>query len=602
MRMCAVSEAPAARIDGAFNRIRSLEARFDPSDLGAMKRALRRALARSLEQSQRIRPGFSGSWVTPSPPEDCELIIEYSVGSSRVKVLQPPSGTEAIYHLEPYEYSLPPPHIKLIDDARRELLGSAPPCSRFSRPEQARGYVEREGARIISRLARQAGINLGEGRAAQLSHCRRLAEVLARYTAGLGTAEVLLRDSYVQDIYIDAPAHLNPVYVTIGAVPDARAGGRCRTNICIGAEEAEALLSRFRHESGRPFSEARPYLECDLSGYNARATVIGRPLSPEGIAIALRRHSTDPWTLPRLIQAGSLTPLAAGLISFLVDGQSTVLVAGGRGAGKTSLVGAIMLELPRSQRVLTIEDTLELPCEAMKALGYKIQSMQVQSSVGGMGEMGADEALRLSLRLGESAIVMGEVRGQEARTLYEAMRAGTAGSTVLGTIHGSSARAVYERVVHDIGIPARAFSATDVVIVAGLRRPHGSHKSVRRVTEIAEVAKERDGEFRPLMSYSEGRDCLVEADGLRGSEKVRSIARSWGLSPDEAVQNIRLRARVKEELVAFARARGSSSVLSAKWVADSNDALWAILERRVRDYSGALEDWKAWLERATAYK
>ncbi|MGQ9583242.1 MAG: ATPase, T2SS/T4P/T4SS family [Thermoplasmatota archaeon] len=600
--MSAVPHTPLARIDAAFQRLRALEARFDASDPEAMKRAVRRALARSIEQSQRIRPGFSGSWVTPSPPEDCELILEYSVGSSRVRILQPPSGTEELYHLDPYEYSLPRAHIELIDYARRELLASAPPCSRFSRPEQARGYVEREGVRIISRLARRAGVNLGEGRAAQLSHCRRLAEVLARYTAGLGIAEVLLRDSYVQDIYIDAPAHLNPVYVTLGGLPDARAGGRCRTNICLGAEEAEALLSRFRHESGRPFSEARPYLECDLPGYNARATVIGRPLSPEGVAIALRRHSTDPWTLPRLIHAGSLTPLAAGLLSFLVDGQSTILVAGGRGAGKTSLVGATMLELPRSQRILTIEDTMELPCEAMKALGYKIQSMQVQSSLGGMGEMSADDALRLSLRLGESAIVMGEVRGQEARTLYEAMRAGTAGATVLGTIHGSSALAVYERVVHDMGIAPRAFAATDVVMVAGLRRPHGSHRSVRRVTEVVEVVKESDGEFRPLMTYSEERDCLVEAEGMRDSSRVRSIARSWGLSPEEATQNIRLRARVKEELVGFARARGSAAVLSAKWVADSNDALWAILERRGKDYSGALEEWKAWLEKATSYR
>ncbi|MEM2868832.1 MAG: type II/IV secretion system ATPase subunit [Thermoplasmata archaeon] len=599
--MYANIDSAVALLEIAYKRLCELETKFAPSDPEAMKRAVRRALVRAIEQSQRIRPGFSGSWVTPSPPEESELLFDYSVGMSRVRILQMPNETECLYHISPYEYSLPAAHIGLIDGARRELMASVPPLSRFSRAEQARAYIEREGARIISRLAREAGVNLGESRAAQLSHCRALAEVLARYTAGLGVAELLLRDSYIQDIYIDAPAGANPVYVTLGGVPEARVRGRCRTNINLGAEEAEALLSRFRHESGRPFSEARPYLECDLQGYNARATVIGQPLSPEGIAIALRRHSTDPWTLPRLISAGSLTPLAAGLLSFLVDGQSTVLVAGGRGAGKTSLVGAIMIELPKSQRILTIEDTLELPCDAMRALGYKIQSMQVQSSVGGIGEMSADEALRLSLRLGESAIVMGEVRGQEARTLYEAMRAGTAGSTILGTIHGNSARAVYERVVHDMGIPARAFSATDIVVVAGVRRPHGSHKSVRRVLEISEVVKEKDGEFRPLMTYCEDKDCLVEAEGLKGSEKVRSIARSWGLSPEEALQNIRLRARVKEELVTFAKVHDNSSVTSAKWVANSNGALWTLLERHGKDYPSVMRDWKGWFEKATSY-
>ena len=524
------------------------------------------------------------------------------MGKSRVAIYRLPAETELLYQLHPEEYSLEPEHIHLIDLARDELLEAVPGLAASFRPEQARSYVAREGARIISRLALERGTALGPGRAAQLSQARRLSDILARYTAGLGIAESFLSDSYVQDVYMDAPAHLNPVYVTIGGTPDQRARGRCRTNVCLGADDAESLLARFRTESGRPFSEARPYLETDLPGYSTRVTVIGKPLSPEGLAIALRRHSTDPWTLLRLVEAGSLTPLAAGLLSFFIDGQSTILVAGSRGAGKTSLLGALMLEFPRSQRVLTIEDTLELPSEAMKGLGYKLQSMQVQSSLGGMGELSADEALRLSLRLGESAIVMGEVRGQEARTLYEAMRAGTAGSSVLGTIHGSSARSVYERVVHDMGIPAKAFSATDIVVVAGLRRPFGSQRSMRRVVEIAEVDKEEEGAFRQLMVYDEGKDCLVESDGLKGSRRLATIARTWNLSVEQAVQAVRLRAMVRQELISFSTERGNSSVLGARWVADANDALWAALERRRTDFAGALEDWKAWFAKATAYR
>ena len=593
---------PQSHTISALGRLGALEARFDRSGPEGLARALRRALTRSFERSQRIRPGFSQSWVTPSLPEDAEFILEYQVGQSRVAIYRLPAGTELLYQLVPEEYSLEPEHIRLVDAAREELLADVPGLAANFRPEQARSYVARQGARIILRLATERDILLGGSRAAQLSRSRRLAEVLARYTAGLGIAEHLLEDSYVQDVYIDAPAHLNPVYVTIGGAPDPRASGRCRTNLCLGAGDAESLLARFRTESGRPFSEARPFLETDLQGYSTRVTVIGKPLSPEGIAIALRRHSTDPWTLPRLIEAGSITPLAAGLLSFLLDGQSTILVAGSRGAGKTSLVGALMLEFPRSQRVLTIEDTLELPSDAMKRLGYKLQSMQVQSSLGGMGELTADEALRLSLRLGESAIVMGEVRGQEARTLYEAMRTGTAGSSVLGTIHGSSARSVFERVVHDLGIPAKAFSATDIVVVAGLRRPFGSHRSVRRVVEISELDKDREGKFLELMVYDESRDSLVETGNIAGSRRLAAIAQSWGLGPGEAVQAVRLRARIREELVAFAREHDNRSVLGARWVADANDALWAALEKRKTDFAGALDDWKEWFGKATAYR
>ena len=593
---------PPMHTMNALNRLGALEARFDRGSPEGLAKALRKALARNLERSLRVRPGFSRSWVTPSLPEDAEFLFEYHVGNSRVAIYRLTTETELLYQLHPEEYCLEPGHIQLIDRARDELLAAVPGLAASFRPEQARSYVAREGARIISRLAVERNVALGAGRAAQLVQARRLADILARYTAGLGIAESFLSDSYVQDVYMDAPAHLNPVYVTIGGTPDQRARGRCRTNVCLGADDAESLLARFRTESGRPFSEARPYLETDLPGYSTRVTVIGKPLSPEGLAIALRRHSTDPWTLPRLVEAGSLTPLAAGLLSFFIDGQSTILVAGSRGAGKTSILGALMLEFPRSQRVLTIEDTLELPSEAMKGLGYKLQSMQVQSSLGGMGELSADEALRLSLRLGESAIVMGEVRGQEARTLYEAMRAGTAGSSVLGTIHGSSARSVYERVVHDMGIPAKAFSATDIVVVAGLRRPFGSQRSMRRVVEIAEVDKDEEGAFRQLMAYDEGKDCLVESDGLKGSRRLATIARNWNLSTEQAVQAVRLRAMVRQELVSFSTERENPSVLGARWVADANDALWAALERRRTDFAGALVDWKGWFAKATTYR
>ena len=605
MALAVPAAAPVPEVSHTMNaleRLGALEARFDRGSPEGLAKALRRALSRGLERNLRIRPGFSRSWVTPSLPDDAGFLFEYHVGGSRVAVYRLENETELLYQLQPEEYSLEPEHVRLIDAARDELLSAVPELSASFRPEQARSYVAREGARIIARLAQERNVPLAPARAAQLAQARRLADILARYTAGLGIAESFLQDSYVQDVYIDAPAHQNPVYVTIGGTPDPRARGRCRTNVCLGADDAESLLSRFRTESGRPFSEARPFLETDIAAYSTRVTVIGKPLSPEGLAIALRRHSTDPWTLPRLVEAGSLTPLAAGLLSFLIDGQSTVLVAGSRGAGKTSLLGALMLEFPRSQRVLTIEDTLELPSEAMKALGYKVQGMQVQSSLGGLGELSADDALRLSLRLGESAIVMGEVRGQEARTLYEAMRAGTAGSSVLGTIHGSSARSVYERVVHDMGIPAKAFSATDIVVVAGLRRPFGSHRSVRRVVEIAEVDKDREGAFRPLMVYDEAKDCLVEAGDLRGSPRLSAIARGWNLSAEQAAQAVRLRSRVREEMVGFARERASQPVLGARWVADANDALWAALEKRKTDFAGALEDWKAWFSKATAYR
>lgn len=561
-----------------------------------------------LKKEQRIRPGFSASWIIPNPPVGAKKIVDYFVEKSRITLFKLPNSTENLYHLTPYEYRLGEKHIQLLDLARKELLEHYPTTLQLNKPEQAREYVLNYSEKSLYKLALKYKISLGKSRGEERENLKLLGEILAKYTAGMGITEIFLKDKYIQDIYIDAPTYENPVYITLEGLEDARTGqtisGKYVTNVMLSGSDAESLLSRFRYESGRPFSEAMPVLECDLDAYDTRVTIIGSPLSPQGNAFALRRHSTDPWTLLKLIYYKSLSPLTAGLISFLVDGKSTILVSGSRGAGKTSLLGAIMLEIPQSQRILTIEDTLELPVTEMQQLGYKIQSMHVQSTLGGQGEMTADDALKVALRLGESAIVIGEVRGQEARTLYEAMRSGTAGSTVLGTIHANSAKAIYERVVYDMGIPAKSFQATDMVIIAGLIRPAGIQKQVRRVTQVAELLKEsgRDGDFQDLLLYNDKMDALVETDAFKyNSEKIGQIAGSWGITMEEALQNIEARAKIREIIVEYARRTGNLDILKAKWVANSNNAFWAIVEQHYTkegyvDFKKLVEEWKSWFK------
>ena len=106
---------------------------------------------------------------------------------------------------------------------------------------------------------------------------------------------------------------------------------RCQTNIVASRNEIDGLVSRFRQYSRRPFSEAFPVLETDVVGFDARATFIGKPLSPNGTALALRRHSRSVWTLPRFMFNGTIDAMTAGLISFLIDGRSTILFCGPRG-------------------------------------------------------------------------------------------------------------------------------------------------------------------------------------------------------------------------------------------------------------------------------
>jgi len=571
-------------VDGLLSRLNSIESQ-----------RLRDALAIVFDNDRETKPAFSASWVLPIPPPQAQLVKQYPIGDADVRLYRLPDKTESLYFVAPYEYNLDSCQLELLSHAREELKSLNPGKVELRSPQEARIYAVHVGEEILASTSRRKGIVVGKDKSEERAAFKRLASILARYTTGLGVLEVPLADPNVQDIYIDAPNSRCPVHLTLGAI-DGGLSQRCITNIRLTEGDAESLLSRFRFESGRPFSEAMPVLETNMEEFKSRVTAIGRPLSPHGLAMAIRRHSTEPWTLPRLIAAKSLTPLAAGLLSFLIDGRSTILVAGSRGAGKTSLLGALMLEFPQSQRILTIEDTLELPTTQMQMLGYKVQNLFVQSSLGGMGEMTSDEALRVSLRLGESALVLGEVRGQEARTLYEAMRAGTAGSSVLGTIHGNSSKAVYERIVHDMGISPMAFTATDVIVIAGLARPGGTQRQLRRVTEITELAKSRGpGEFSSLMAYDAQKDQLKEIEGtLSSSEKISVIASQWGLSQEKTLENIRVRGLCKARIVTESMRRGDPSLLGARFVAAANAKYWSLVESGTAG-DELLSEWTKWL-------
>ncbi len=569
---------------------------------------LRRGMKRVFDRSKKIRPGFSSSWVSPHPPEGAKAVTSYDIDGSKVTLLQLAEEVDSSYHVKPIEYELPLGQVKLIHLARKQLTDRYPKNIQIDNPQQAREYISKLGNRLIYQLAKKHGIRLGTNRTEEMQNVRKLSDVLAKYTAGFGVVEFFLKDPYVQDIYIDASPSENRVYIKLGGLNEPQLSEKCVSNISVGADDAESLLSRFRYESGRPFSEAMPVLETDLSAYKARATAIGKPLSPEGIAIALRRHSSDPWTLLKLIDNGTLTPTSAGLLSFLIDGKSTILVVGSRGSGKTSLLGALMLEFPQNQRILTIEDTLELPVPRMQEIGYKVQSLYVQSSLGGKAEMSADEALRISLRLGESAIVMGEVRGQEARTLYEAMRAGTAGSSVLGTFHADSAKSVYQRVVHDMHISPKSFLATDIIVVAGVARPGGSQKQKRKVLQIAEVKKHEDEDnmFQDLMLYNESADELTETEAFNyRSERLGTIAASWNISLEECIENIQMRAKYRQMMVDYARENNKPQLLSAEWVSKSNSTFWNLIEKHREgpkiENKKVIEDWQKWFERSALY-
>jgi type IV secretory pathway ATPase VirB11/archaellum biosynthesis ATPase len=432
---------------------------------------------------------------------------------------------------------------------------------------------------------------------------------LVRCTRGLDVIELLLRDPNVNDVYVNSPMETTPVYVKHKDFDD------CRTNVYLSEDRGNNFVLKFVLKSGIGLSPNSPILDMDLEELKTRVSVIAPPLSPDGIAFSLRCKNEIPWTLPMFAANKMISPLGAGLLTTMVNDQVALLIVGGRGTGKSSFLGAVMAAMNPKYRVLTLEDTLELPVPELNQVGFRVQRMLSKPITTSEGlNITADDALRSSLRMGESSIVVGEVRGQEAKVLYELIRVGATGNTVLGTIHGRSPRDVFERVVYDLGIPATSFKATDAVVVTE-RLPVG-----RRVREIAELNKDVDIErlgsgaeagalFDTLMRYNSKTDRLDLRPKFKPEESavIRLIADRRGIEPQHVWEDVTVRARMYEKIVDFHRKTRVHRILEMKSVVDMSKKYTSLVDGQRQGDGGRYENvdyedvYNRWLSWASGY-
>ncbi|MBC5792985.1 MAG: type II/IV secretion system ATPase subunit [Nanohaloarchaea archaeon] len=549
-----------------------------------------------------VRPNFMLTKFMSLPPERGKEVDRYTVKEDvEVSIYEVPDQVQPVYHVDPPEFSLPEEKYRLLDAARRFLASHQPESGEFARPERMRDVFQNIGRDMIRDISQQMDIQLsGE-------EMEEMTSILNRYTSGLGVLELLLADPKIQDVFINSPIGNSPIYIKHQDYEE------CETNLIPTKEEAESWATRFRIKSGRPLDEANPVLdtEAEVPGGRARVAIIQENLSPEGLAFAFRRHRSKAWTLPLFIHENFINSIGAALLSFIVDGNRSVLFAGTRGAGKTSLLSASMLELLKKDRIVTVEDTLELPIRQMKDLGFNLESMKSRSVITQVeNELAAQDAIRTSLRLGDSALVIGEVRSDEAKTLYEAMRVGAVANFVGGTIHGEDAYSVFDRVVNDLNVPKTSFKATDIIVqVNKIQSPDGL-ETYRRVTGITEVRKEwtddpqEEGAFVDLMRYDSNKDELVPTDTLLNGEslilnRIAENIREWKNDWEAVWNNIQLRKDIKEEIVRKAEEEGEE-YLEADFTVKANQRFHILSNKVGEEYGGQDPErifarWKEWL-------
>lgn len=528
------------------------------------------------------KPAFLYSFVDLAVPKGAKLVESYSLSSSgAVEVYSVPGVAEKYYLLKPLETSLSLEEAKLLDN----VLDS----------------ITRHEATVVDPLTarhhfRQMALKLLHDK----GNKEEFADVIVRHSAGYGLLELLLSDPEVQDVYIDSPGD-SPVYIYHGKFEE------CISNIGFTSVDLEKLGSRLRAVSARPFDESSPVINTELADLAVRVCGLCPPATFAGYGFAFRKHRPSPWTLAQFVAAKMIDSRTAGLLSFLVDGQRSLLVTGSRGSGKSSLLSALLAEVSPVYRMVVIEDTPELPIDDLRSYGHKVQHMRIKASIGeetGGLELSAQEALRTALRLGESVLVLGEVRGLEAKSLFEAMRVGAAGNVVMGTIHGSSAYDTWDRIVNDLGVPTTSFKATDAVISLASVRAGDETKRLRRLVSVTEVKKHwrqdpfHENGFNDLVSYSPFNDSWKH--NLLKSDVIRDIGRLKKFSDREVEKNIECRANVKALLVKSATSLRLPALLELKATVDSNRQYSSIVSEQISEhgkvnYGELLQSYSKWL-------
>lgn len=554
-----------------------------------------------------VIPNFTFTRLVSEIPQDVEIVNQYEILSndydkSVVTILRKKNESKLMYHLLPPENSLDEEQNLLLNLAKNVLIEHQPKAEEFTDTERTRQVFFNIAKDLLQDLAQTKGINLN------YADLNKLSKILVRHTIGFGLIEVLLQDKNIQDIVLNAPIPLTNIFLRHEVYDE------CYTNILPSQEDVDSWAAKFRIISGRPLDEANPVLDTQLEidNMSARIAIVQQPLSPNGLSYAIRRHREEPWTFSLFIKNKMMNPLSAGLMSFLVEGGRTILIAGTRSSGKTSLLGSLMLEILPKIRIIVVEDTLELPFESLRKLNYDILQMKVRSALlKTTTEISAEDGIRTSLRLGDSSLIIGEVRSEEAKALYEAMRVGALANTVAGTIHGASPYAVFDRVVNDLNVPATSFKATDIIAVANpLKSPDGLH-SWKRLLQISEVRKhwqkdplEENG-FSDLVKYNVEKDMLEPSEDLINgdSEVIKAVAenvKGWAGNWDAVYDNILLRAKIKDEIVKTSDRTGRAELLEAAFNVSANQEFHSI-SNDVREEIGlplsnrVFPAWQKWL-------
>jgi pilus assembly protein CpaF len=389
-------------------------------------------------------------------------------------------------------------HRKILDRLDLEKLGRTP------------GDAARDEVLLLIR-------NTVNSEAVPLSFAERerLSREILDEIFGLGPLEPLLKDPTISDILVN---RYNQVYVERAGKIELIPGMSFKDDAHL-----MQIIDRIVSRVGRRVDESSPMVDARLAD-GSRVNAIIPPLAIDGPCLSIRRFGRDPLTARNMIENKTLTEPMLELLSAMVKGRLNLLVSGGTGAGKTTLLNVCSGYIPNSERIVTIEDAAELQLKQEHVVRLETRPPNIE----GKGAIRQRQLVINSLRMRPDRIVVGEVRGEEAFDMLQAMNTGHEGS--LTTVHANSPRDALSRLesmisMANLNLPERAMRHQIASAIHAVVQIARMSDGTRKVISISEVTG-MDGEVINLHDIF-----MFERTGIDDSGKVRGLFKAMGVKP-----------------------------------------------------------------------
>lgn len=393
----------------------------------------------------------------------------------------------------------------IMSRLHREILSQVDlPTMENMSPERLRGELKV----LAERLLDEDHITINE------SERRRVVASIQNEVMGLGPIEPLLADPSISDILVNGPAK---VYVE-------RRGRLEATDVQFdSAEHLMRIIDKIVSRIGRRIDESSPMVDARLPD-GSRVNAIIAPLALDGPVLSIRRFAVIPYTMEDLLKFGTLTQEMADLMMGLVKGRINLLLSGGTGCGKTTLLNVISGAIPPNERIVTIEDAAELQLQQPHVVRLETRPPNIE----GKGEVTQRALVRNSLRMRPDRIIVGEVRGTEVLDMLQAMNTGHEGS--MTTIHANTPRDALTRLEHMLGMTGmqanprtmRQQISSALSVVVQLSRLSDGRRKITSLQEITGM----EGDIVTMQEIF-----LFDQTGVTPDGSVQGRFRATGIRP-----------------------------------------------------------------------